>query len=153
MGCLEKKKGKTEGSKVIAVIVVVIIILPCLIFLKAVLWYAVSSDSGDVRYAEFDAYLTIGNHTGFDVNTSSLYYGTLMPGQSETRYILLQSTDKTISKFTVVAEGNLSSWMIFERDYFVIAGQNATANITVNVPGDASLGNYSGKIKIYQTVR
>jgi hypothetical protein len=129
-------------------IIILIVLIMSIIILLGVLY--IFFKQPPVKYKELDVRFNIGNYTGFDVNNSGLYFGTLMPSQTGTRFILLQNDDDIPARFTIIYEGNNTEWVIFGRSIVVNPYDNYTLNFSLKVPSDALIGNYSGKVKIYQ---
>ncbi len=103
-----------------------------------------------VDYTEVDAYLTVGSHLGFNLDSDALYLGTVLPGFSGNRDLVVNNEDCSKCKVNIRSEGDLSRWLVISNNNFVIReGEERKVNVAVFVPQDAEFGNYTAKIKIY----
>ena len=85
---------------------------------------------------------------GFDLNTSALTFGKIIPGGSSTRNIFFENYENKDIEIEILASENIAEFMDFQSEYFIPAKQNATIPITVTIPLETEDGEYLGKVKI-----
>jgi len=95
----------------------------------------------------FDMYLRVGNTTSINVDTDSIYFAGVRPGNSATKMIRI-ANDGIRRKVTLEAEGEFTGWLSYEKTEVMEANQEKEVAITVNVPDDAEYGNYKGKLEV-----
>jgi hypothetical protein len=113
------------------------------IILAFSVYYLIPTDT-----MEMDMSVTISNHIGFDVNTSAITFGTLMPDSFASRDVTVLNPDNygKIAHFT--AEGNITRLVTLPPDTPITANGNLTVNIRASAPSDAEKGYYEGKLII-----
>ena len=99
---------------------------------------------------ELDAYLVVGDHLGFNVDTTAIYFGTAPPGASPSRSVYINNTGCRKSRVVVEVEGDFSEWVdISDNNFILLMGEGKDVDFVVTIPSDAGLGNYSSKVKFY----
>ncbi len=98
---------------------------------------------------EFDMYLIVGNHTGFDVNTEKLTFGMITPtGSSCTRYIFISNKKDYPLRVYINFYGNFANWVSVSENYFVLKpGEEKKLSFSATAPRNAAYGNYTGKAR------
>jgi len=127
-------------------IIFVVLMLILIIILITLNYTAKNTYASEIW--EYDMFLTVGNYTGFNVNNSALYFGTIKPGGTSTRKIELKNNNQFV-KVSMFVNGELAEWIYTEDTSFnLLENEEKTIEIKGIVPKDAKLKNYEGKITI-----
>jgi len=98
-------------------------------------------------------HLKVSESPSVNIDTDALYFGGVPPSGSSMRQISI-SNGKAISvRAVLLAEGGLAPWMyISENTVLLRPNETAMVNVTIVVPSDAKLGNYTGSllVKLYK---
>jgi len=99
----------------------------------------------------FDASFIVSDVSGFDLNSSALTFGKMMPGNTATRNVLIYNTYNFPIRIEPFASENIAPFITIP-NLTVGAKQNSSVPVTLSVPRNMSFGNYSGKVlfKIYR---
>ncbi|MBU0929731.1 MAG: hypothetical protein KJ623_01525 [Nanoarchaeota archaeon] len=121
-----------------------IIILLILIFSSFFIIY--NSVSYDTK--KLDIYLTVGNYTGFNVDTDAIYFGTIMPSGIGTKIINIANLNQT-SIINIKVYGGLKGWIYVSENNFILKpNEDRTLEIIVRIPENAKYKDYKGTLKI-----
>lgn len=135
-------KKKVKKEKAIIIIILVIIVASALSYT-----FYNQVRPNDVKV--IDMRLNVGNYTGFDVNTSLLIFGTVVPGGSAKRTINIENIAEEEQKVEIVAEGELADWSYLSKNHFNLQTYEITSvDVTLYVPENATFGNYKGTLEI-----
>ena len=131
---MDKKKGVILLAVVLINVIATILIYPY--FYPA-----------DIK--ELDIYLKVSNYTGFNVDTSAVFFGAVARDGKASRDIIVANEDAKSHSVNIKIEGILKDWIIVSDNKFNLNPlQNKTVKLIVNVPSDAGYGNYTGKVRI-----
>jgi hypothetical protein len=123
-------------------------ILLVLVFLSALCTYIILNFLSEQKIVDYKMQLTVGNHIGFDLNTSVITFGMVTPSSSAVRHLNLKNGDQK-NKFQILAFGDMASWIkLSENDFILQPYEKRTLNITAQVPENADLGNYTGILRV-----
>jgi len=101
-------------------------------------------------YKELDVYVTVGDHLGFNIDTSDLFFGTIQPGASGKRSITLELDNCDKCKVNLKSSGSIKDWIsISENNFIIKKGEKKSLDIFLNIPNNAQYGNYTGRLMIY----
>ncbi|GBE19424.1 MAG TPA: hypothetical protein ENG87_03080 [Candidatus Pacearchaeota archaeon] len=92
--------------------------------------------------------LNIGNSSGFDVNETALTFGTITPGSSAQRSIVVENNYNFPIKSILKIKGDVAEYLIFENIVSLDAGEKEIISVAAVAPQDASYGNYSGILEV-----
>lgn len=92
--------------------------------------------------------MNVGNHVGFDVNTTLITFGTVPQGGNSVRDVVITNNDDYDKIAHFSAEGAIKDFIQLPPDTLVKANQNKTVNAKAVVPWGAKYGEYTGKFKI-----
>ncbi len=102
-----------------------------------------------VDYKEIGMYLTVGDHVGFNVDTSALFLGTTLPGGTAFREVTLSNSFNIPLKVDMQTLGNLTRWAYVDvNGFWMQPNENRTVRVSVTVPQDAENGDYEGLLRI-----
>lgn len=88
--------------------------------------------------------LKVGDVVGINLDTDAIYFGTIAPNGRGERDIFLNTS---YSAFVLITkEGELSRWVDVPLFVFLKKGKRVT--VSVDVPSDAEVGNYTGKLNL-----
>jgi hypothetical protein len=123
-------------------------ILLAIIFLSALCTYIILNFLSEQKIVDYKMQLIVGNHIGFDLNTSVITFGMVTPSGSAVRHLDLKNGEQK-NKFQILAFGGLAGWIkLSENDFILQPYEKRTLNITAQVPENADLGNYSGTLRV-----
>lgn len=93
-------------------------------------------------------HLTVGNYTGFNVDTSALFFGTVTKSGRSTRYVVVTNELEEPVMVLVEAAGELADWTtVSEKNFSLDRYGSKTISVSVNAPAQAQYGIYSGLLK------
>lgn len=105
-----------------------------------------------VETVTVNMHLKVSNYTGFNLDTDALYFGTISPGGSGTRDLVIQNDAASARTVSVVMSGPLAEWVYTNEINFLLSGyENRSLGFQVNVPEDAEPEEYTGKISLIFT--
>ncbi|MEK6933985.1 MAG: hypothetical protein AABW75_03855 [Nanoarchaeota archaeon] len=137
---------RSEKKKTIGKIVIVVLLLG-IIFLGAFFIYrAISPFRGALKVEKVDVSFAIGEFGGFNVNKTALTYGTITPGGSSVRNVILGNSYSFPIIVKVFASKSLTQFLTVEENLSIEHGESKKVGVTIQAPGDAEFGNYSGEI-------
>lgn len=89
--------------------------------------------------------ISVGDHVGFDVNTTALHFGTLPPGGVGERAVTVTPEDDSLITFSVDGIG-----MVFPTENNIVAKEGMTRTVTFKavVPENQPYGTYTGTLLI-----
>ena len=139
-----KRTARRLGPRAIrAILIVALVLLAAGIALTAASWLIPTSTQ------EFDMYLTVGNYTGFNVDTSAIFFGTVSPGGRGTRTVIITNYANATTRIELQTNGELARLVSFSNNSFSLApGENSSVAVTATVPVDMPYGNHTGKLVI-----
>lgn len=97
---------------------------------------------------EYDMHLKVGSRTGINIDTDAIYFGTIKPGDGVTKKIMITNSGSA-RKVALKTTGELNQWIHYESSQEIGANEKKDISLTVNVPKDADLGEYKGKLRVY----
>ncbi|MEM7814713.1 MAG: hypothetical protein QXF55_00010 [Candidatus Aenigmatarchaeota archaeon] len=113
----------------------------------AVLYFA--SLSIPSRTEEFGMYLTVENVTGFNVDTTAIFFGTVPPGGVGMRTITIAHNGSAPIRVGFRLEGELASLVTVSPESFALSpGESRNVTVSVAVPAGMPYGNYTGKLTV-----
>ena len=141
---MAKRKGRKKSRMQSYVLILAIALLAFGIALNmAATWLIPASTQ------QFDMYLTVGNYTGFNVDTSAIFFGTVSPGGRGTRNVIITNNANATTRIELQTNGELARLVSFSNNSFSLApGENSSVAVTATVPVDMPYGNYTGKLVI-----
>lgn len=102
-----------------------------------------------IETKELQMYLNVGEKPGVNIDTDALYFGSVPPSGSSARQFEISNNKNYSIKVALLPKGELSSWTkVSENNILLKPYATKLVNITVFVPSDAKLGNYSGILVI-----
>lgn len=86
---------------------------------------------------------------GFNADNDALHFGAIPAGNSGTRDIVLKNENSFAEKVKLVSAGEVRGWLAFSENNIVLAPkENKTVEVSLSVPADAELKQYSGRVRI-----
>ncbi len=124
-----------------------LLIVSIIIIIYFIVYIIISlNDISDVQ--TLDINVKVGDYIGFNLDPGSLNFGTVLPGSGSIRTVTLKS-DKPL-RVHISFEGETTKWINVSKNDFILNGTD-NLNFYVNVPGDVSMDNYTGKAVILFT--
>jgi hypothetical protein len=123
-------------------------ILFIVVFLSALCTYIILNFLSNQQIVDYKMQIIVGNHIGFDLNTSMITFGMVTPSGNAVRHLDLKNGEHK-NKFQILAFGDLASWIkLSENDFVLQPYEKRTLNITAQVPEHANFGNYTGNLRV-----
>ena len=101
--------------------------------------------------------LTVGNHTGINMDADALHFGTIKKGEVKTliREIVVSNNDLSAKKVRLFITGNLSEQLkISQNNFIVLPAENKTISITAIINPEREYGTYEGVLKaVFHEIR
>jgi len=139
---MEKKKKEIKKEKALIILILIIII-------SSLITYFIYNSLKPIEIQTIDMSLTVGDYTGFDVNTSSLIFGTAAPSSFIKRSVNITNIDENTHEIHIKATGDLKKWIsISETEFILKKEESKEISIKANIPNDAEYREYEGKLKI-----
>ena len=108
-----------------------------------------SFNSGVLEKKIIPAKVIVGNIYGFDLNSSALTFGMLVPGGSSSRSLNLENKYNKEIKVNIYSEGDIKKFILVSENNFILKENEAKSiSFTVSAPLDAHFGTYEGKVYI-----
>ena len=92
--------------------------------------------------------LEVSSISGFDLNSSSLTFGAIMPGNSVSRNLIVENSYDFPVKISISASGEIEPFLRFEKITLIKIGEKKKIGITASIPDNAEYGKYEGMIKV-----
>ena len=122
----------------------IIIIVILAIFLIWISYFIKPDQESDIPVI-----FKVSNHVGLSIDKDKLHFGSVPKGGKSTKQIFLYNNDSYSKYVKLSLSNNLTDWIILSEKRFVLASnENKTVTLSVNVPKDASLGNYTGNLHL-----
>lgn len=104
--------------------------------------------SKPLQVKEFDfSFIVEEGIAGFDVNTSSLTFGKLSPGNSEVRSVLIENNYEFPVEVNILITKEFMNLFSVESGFIIQPRGTLSVPITLSIPENLDEGNYNGKIK------
>ncbi len=132
-----KKKEKIERKNLFVLILILIIVIGLNVYF--LLNYKV------IEIREIYSSVIVSDKIGFDLNSTAITFGGVMPGGSSTRTLILENPYKFKIFIYACGEGEISRFINPVKE-IIDAGEIKRIGISVNIPKNASFGKYEGKI-------
>lgn len=129
-----------KKRRLIAVILLIVTVADVL--------FAISSLQKQPGINEKNIFLSVGNHTGFNVGTDAIYFGTMLPETSAKRFLIITNDVNTSLRIRFSYSGNVTQFVSSVDEIVLNAMSNETVEITASVPPGTKFGDYSGKLAI-----
>ncbi len=141
-----RKKQKFSILKILVLLLTIVLII---IGVTSILY----TRHKIISYKEYDLLLkVVDDKSGFGIGIipGMIYFGKMSAGNSGMQKIILKHNYQSPVLVQIVASGNLKNWVtISDNDFVLEKDVTKTVNITATVPEGASLGNHTGKLKVY----
>lgn len=92
---------------------------------------------------------SVGDRLGFDVNTSALSFGEAFPGSVSTRFLEIENTHTFPVRIHMIGTESVARFMVFEEQLYFAPKEKKRIPITLQIPREITLQNYSGSLNIY----
>lgn len=107
----------------------------------------IANAAGSVEVSTVGMHVKIDEVVGFNVDNSSLFFGTIPPGSSSKRDIALSGVDS--SRIYLIPTGGISNWVSFSENNFILKKEESiNVSVMIKAPDNAGYGEYSGKLMI-----
>ena len=97
---------------------------------------------------EIPTTLRIGETPAFNLDNSTLSFGTIAPNTTASRTIKLENNYSFPIIASFSSKGNISKFLIFEEKVKLLSREEKVVTISTILPGEEDYGNYSGKILV-----
>jgi len=135
-------KSKKRIRKLIILIIGLIIIAA--VILNIIMFY---ESSKVYQTEELGIFVKVDNYTGFNVDTGALYFGTVPASGKATRLVRISNLDK--ASRVILTAGGLAEWIILPNGTLSLnPGESIELPVTLAVPANTPIGEYSGKLTI-----
>jgi len=95
--------------------------------------------------------ILVGDHSGFDLNSSALTFGLVESGQSASRAFNITNDYNFKQKFVINGKGEIFKFLtVSDNDFVLMPKESKRITATVRVPLNTSFRTYEGKIRVYQ---
>ncbi|MBU2589537.1 MAG: hypothetical protein KKA65_01105 [Nanoarchaeota archaeon] len=101
----------------------------------------------EIRTIDID--FKVGDRIGINLDTDKLWFGTVKPGASATRSIIISNDFDFPISIKFLVKGELEDNIAFSENNVIInSKKNKEIRVTANAPRGMSFGNYSSTMKV-----
>ncbi|MBI2632329.1 hypothetical protein HYW75_04970 [Candidatus Pacearchaeota archaeon] len=139
---------KEKDEKIIVAKMIIIAILIGIVLLGVI--YTVKSMNpykGSLKIEKVDVLFSIGDFGGFDLNKTALTYGTITPGGSSSRNVIIGNEYSFPIYVKVFASGVLRQFLTTEENIILEPGESRKVPLVIRASKESGFGNYSGKLE------
>lgn len=129
--------------------VLLLLLIAIAVIASLVLWAIARETVPGLR--SVDIYLTVGNYTGLNVRADALYFGTLVPGTSATRFVSVTNEFNSTLDVRLWFDGSVAAFISAPESLQLGPYGNTTIEVMAAVPQDAQSGEYNGKLFVQST--
>ncbi len=123
---------------------IIVFFLSLLFFVFAILL----NQSLMLEKKEISAILKVGNIAAFNLDNSTLSFGTITPGTTSSRNFEIENNYPFIIVAHLDSVGNISRFLTFEKKIKILPKEKKIVNIGTILPVEKDHGGYSGKMII-----
>ena len=139
---ITENKDNSKKTIFISIIIILIIIFLCIFLYSNIIDYISTYEKREI-YAQ----VIVSDNFGVAINGTSLIFGMTLPGGSSRKDIQLENNYNHNVKFKIYMEGNISDFLIVSENNFILKPhENKTLTFNVNIPKNAPMGTYDGKV-------
>jgi len=124
-------------------LLIVLLIIAILVFIVNI--YLFSKTSKILEVKQIDSSIIVSNKIGFDLNSTSLTFGSVFPGGSSLRTVNFDNKYGFPVIVEIYGEGDMERF-ILEKKEKIISGENRKIEITATAPENIDFGEYIGKV-------
>ncbi len=136
----KKESQKGKGITLTFLILILIVAFFSIVLLTYSFYYMVIID--DIYSIPIN--VKVSDYTGFNVERTSLNFGTLMPGSSGSRTMSIHNTKDYPIKVIIKNKGPLADYIYVSDNLFILKPEQIIdINYTLYVPRNTSQGNYT----------
>ncbi len=95
---------------------------------------------------EIPVNLKIGEQPAFNLSQTAFDFGTITPGSSASREIILENNNSFAVKYEFRAKGKIKKFLLFEKNIYLASYEKKRIEINTIIPNNEEYGEYSGKI-------
>ncbi len=137
---------KSEKMKLLFKIVVVVLLVG-IIFLEAFFIYrTINPFSEALKIENVDVSFAIGEQSGFNLNKTALTFGTITPGGSAIRNVIVGNNFQFPINVKVFVPKHMTQFLTVEDNLFVRPDESIKIPVTLQASQYAKFGNYFGKL-------
>jgi len=105
-----------------------------------------------ISYSIFNTTVEVTkNSVGLNADTDGLKYGKTTPGNGGTRFLDINTTQDAFVE--IFLSGDMSAFLsVDENSFYMSAGESRRVPVYLDVPDDAVIGFYTGRIYILMTI-
>lgn len=136
----EKNKIKLKLTKKLCILIIILTAFASV--LGTILW-----SSPEIK--NIDIYLTVGNYTGINVNSSALWFGTIPQNAVAQRNIIINNGDAWPRRVWIKAQGEIAKWIsVTDNGFLLKPNEGMQVGVVVSIPPDAAQKNYTSQLEI-----
>jgi hypothetical protein len=139
-------KRKTEKRQINSFFALILLVFIFILIIIIICNLAEFFSVIDVK--SLDARVIVSNRTGFDINSSALIFGEVMPSGAATRDIFIDNNHNEVIRIKIYSTGNISSFLQFESDFILQKNKTRKVGFSVYIPKGTKHGIYNGKVII-----
>ena len=95
----------------------------------------------------FDSYLIVADKGGVGLVPGVVFFGMMMPGDSSTAKIYLNSTFEHPVLVKITSSGDIKNFFV-DSEHILWPYENKSVDLSVVIPKNASYGRYDGKVVV-----
>ena len=140
-----KGEKKKDLLKIVLLVSVILAVITSTIAVFLTFFYV-----KDIKTLNMD--LKVGPAIGFNLDTDAIHFGTVGPGRSSEREVIINHAYNFPMNVVITTTGNISDFVyLSENDFVLDKGESKTLMFKAFIPPNTPLGNYSGTAKVVFT--
>ncbi|MBS3085782.1 hypothetical protein J4225_03815 [Candidatus Pacearchaeota archaeon] len=129
-------------------VIILIIILTAIASFTSIIIISNAGKTKIVHMQEMPLNVKVSDYLGINTDPD-LNFGAGMPGNKLTKDLTILNPFDFDVKVAIAINGNIKDFaVISENNFNILSMQNKTLNLTIDIPKNAEIGNYTGILKV-----
>jgi hypothetical protein len=141
-GVAGMKRRKINHSKLLALVA-------CSVFVTIGIVLLFFSFYAVFKVYDLEMSIIVSDKSGFNTDTDKVNFGKAMPGNSNSRVIVMEHDYGRPLLIHFKESGNISRFVQLPDDFYLEPGLSKEVTLSATVPKDAQKGYYEGRLKVY----
>ena len=133
------EKNKRKHNSRLFFVIISIILLLIIIFFFLFYFKPLETRVIEVKFS-------VADHPAFDLDSSKLVFGKVLPGSNAIRNIVLENKYDFPIEVKVLASKNIVQFLQADSSFVIEAFNTSKFPVNLRIPNNAVFGDYSGKI-------
>jgi hypothetical protein len=100
-------------------------------------------------YIVYDSSLIVGDHVGFDLNSSALTFGMIGLSGTAERGVIINNNNSFSQRVKIYTRGNISQFLLVSQNNLIVPpNTEKQVDFIASIPADIEFGQYSGQVRV-----